>query len=281
MKNIIKLVLLSLSFLIFSSQTFASESEWAVADEIQVRLISAVDSIHENKEIEGAIQVKQSPGWHSYWRSPGESGLAPGFNWETSKNIEDVKVFHPVPKRFDEMGIKTFGHDGDIMFPFTAKLIDETKPARLNLQLTTMVCNEICVPQSAQVSMELEKGKGLTSEHARIIDFAKTKVPVIGDTDNLKIDNITVTENAVVINTFSQKGYDRADIFLEIGDFAMTQNPEFQINDQDPKRAMVVFNVPENIKEEFLHTPAPFAGVDITTTLTNGREAIEQTLVIK
>lgn len=277
----IKLFFLLICFGIHSSGAMALESPWSSADEMQARLISAVESIGDETQIEAALQIRQSPGWHSYWRSPGDSGLAPQFNWESSENIENVEVSYPVPRRFDEMGLTTFGYDGDPVFPLKITLKEPDTPATLNLLLATMVCKDICVPQTLKISLDIEKGDAKPSAHVPVIDFAKTKVPVIGDTDSLKIENIVVTENRVVINTYSSKGYDRSDMFLELGEFALTTTPEFQINNDDERKAMIVYDVPENIKKEFTHLPAPFAGVDITATLTNGKEAIEQTMIIR
>jgi len=259
----------------------AVEGPWISADQMQARLISSSSSIGDIDTVDTALEIRLSPGWHSYWRSPGDSGLPPRFNWDASENIEKAEVFFPAPKRFDELGLTTFGYDGDLMLPMEISLKEPNKGAKLNMRLDTMVCRDICIPQTLDLTMEIPAGDGAQSKNVRLIDFAKTKIPQEKDTSNLKIENITVGPDAIVVNAYSQRGFDNSDIFVEVGEYSLTSKPDFTVPTDDSRRSMIVVPVSDIIKEEYGSSDIPYAGIDITVTLTNGRDAVEQTMVIK
>ncbi|MBI3441560.1 MAG: copper resistance protein, partial [Proteobacteria bacterium] len=56
----------------------------------QARLFSAVSGVDQLKTIQAAVEVKLEPGWKTYWRTPGEAGLAPVFDWAGSTNFKEA-----------------------------------------------------------------------------------------------------------------------------------------------------------------------------------------------
>lgn len=282
MKNMIKFIFfLGFAFWGSISLSHAAEGPWVSADEMQARIISGTSSIGDQAQIEAALEIRMSPGWHSYWRSSGDSGLPPRFNWENSENIDTIEVSYPTPKRFDEMGLTTFGYDGNLTMPMVITLKEPNKDAALNMRLDTMVCKDICIPQTLDLTLAIPAGDGTPSKNVRLIDFAKTKIPQSEDTSNLKIENITVGPDAIVVNAYSQRGFDNSDIFVEVGEHSLTSKPNFEVPGDDTRRSMIVVPVSDAVKEDYGSSDMPYAGVDITVTLTNGRDAIERTLVIQ
>src|SRR5712692_8053361 len=52
----------------------------------------------------GGIAFQLEPGWKTYWRTPGDSGVPPRFDFSKSENIEAVTVLWPAPTKFDDGG---------------------------------------------------------------------------------------------------------------------------------------------------------------------------------
>src|SRR5438067_6610655 len=50
----------------------------------------------------GGIAFQLQPGWKTYWRNPGDSGVPPRFDFSKSENIEAVTVLWPAPMKFDD-----------------------------------------------------------------------------------------------------------------------------------------------------------------------------------
>src|SRR5512136_615401 len=74
----------------------ATESPWAKQTYSQVRLVSG--TVQDQGGLAG-VQIRLNPGWHTYWRSPGDSGVPPEFDWSGSKNLKQAQVLYPAPHR--------------------------------------------------------------------------------------------------------------------------------------------------------------------------------------
>lgn len=99
-----------------------------------------------------AIEFRLEPGWKTYWRSPGDSGLPPAFDWTGSDNLGDV-VFHwPAPEAIPSGDGMALGYHDRLVLPFTATPADPTQPIDLAVAVDFGVCDDICVP--AHVALE-------------------------------------------------------------------------------------------------------------------------------
>lgn len=262
-----------------SASAWAAESRWASSEEMQAKILSAHDSIAPDQStLNAALQTRLAPGWHSYWRNPGESGLPPKINWEDSDNIESIAMLFPAPKRFQELDLTTFGYDGDVTYPLDVTLKEAGKAATLDLKLETMVCKDICLPVTLPLKLELKAGDGMDSKHRTLINYARDKIPSGTETPQLKIENVTITKDAVVTNIMSKRGFARTDIFTEVGEFALGSDPQFEINENDRTRAIAIVAIPEEIQAEFETSGAalPYRGHAIRVTVNDGRNAVEQ-----
>src|SRR5271166_1685518 len=156
-------------------------TEWITGKKSAARLIAAPSPA--KGAYRAGVQIRLDPGAHTYWRSPGEVGAPPVFNFEGSENIKDVVVHYPTPARIDEAGLVEFGYRGAITFPVDVKLADDSRPGVLSLSLTYAVCGGICLPAAANAKLALpvksEDGAESAAEldAEALITAAKAKVP--------------------------------------------------------------------------------------------------------
>lgn len=101
------------------------------------------------------LTIRLAPGWKTYWRVPGEAGIPPVFNWSGSSNVAAVRVHFPVPKVFEQGGIRGIGYIGQVTFPLNIRTHDASAPVRLRGEIDIGVCEEVCVPVTLQVRAEL------------------------------------------------------------------------------------------------------------------------------
>lgn len=116
----------------------------------------ATDGIAEAGFIEGwrtangariaAVQIRLAPGWHTYWRIPGETGIPPQFDWSRSRNIASVRYEWPQPGIFDTNGMQFFGYEGELVLPVRITPADPSKPIEVDLGLFYGICKDICLP---------------------------------------------------------------------------------------------------------------------------------------
>src|ERR1700736_1201509 len=65
----------------------------------------------------GGVSIQLQQGWHTYWRTPGDSGVPPRFDFSKSDNIEAVTVLWPAPMKFDDgAGGHSLGYQNQVVF---------------------------------------------------------------------------------------------------------------------------------------------------------------------
>ncbi|MFD2238594.1 protein-disulfide reductase DsbD domain-containing protein [Aureimonas populi] len=128
--------------------------------------------------LRGALVVELEPGWKTYWIDPGESGLAPQFDFSRSQGIETPDIRFPPPVRFREGDMVSNGYTNSPAFAFTALANDRT--ARIELSATIGLCREICVPLS--VELAADPAAPLSMTDAMAIDRAFLALPRGGKT---------------------------------------------------------------------------------------------------
>lgn len=101
-------------------------------------------------EPEGAlwagIEITLEPGWKTYWRSPGPSGIPPRLDWSASENVAGIEMLWPAPARFGEAQGGTIGYAEQVVFPLRVVPADPARPVRLSVALDYGVCESLCVP---------------------------------------------------------------------------------------------------------------------------------------
>jgi DsbC/DsbD-like thiol-disulfide interchange protein len=144
----------------------AGESSWQQGFHSRVRLISGGD--RDGRRLAG-IEVVLDDGFKTYWRTPGDAGLPPRFDWSGSDNAAALEILWPAPTRTEDAGGVTFGYGGRVVLPVLVSPADPSKPVDLKLALDYGVCKDICIPAHADLELTLpvKADAGQTSlEHA-------------------------------------------------------------------------------------------------------------------
>jgi len=114
-----------------------------------------------------ALHVQMQPGWHTYWRIPGEAGIAPVFDWSASQNLDSVQLIWPAPEVFSQNGYVSYGYEDVLILPMQITPRDPSRPVALIGSLALGVCRDTCVPADVSVSGAL---RGSGGPDARISD---------------------------------------------------------------------------------------------------------------
>ncbi len=171
----------------------AAASEWVTVKGGAVRLITAGPP--ENGTYWAGLEFQLEPGWHTYWRYPGEAGIPPQITWTDTSNIQDKEVLYPVPERYsDGFSDSIVYHDG-IILPLKILPEDASKPAQISLELFFGVCKDICVPGEATLSLQLDPDARPDSLSAKLIKRDLQAVPGIAPTGGLNIVSVTLVES--------------------------------------------------------------------------------------
>lgn len=93
-----------------------------------------------------ALHLKLARDWITYWRHPGESGIAPQIDWSGSENLAELRAYWPEPRLFMKAGFNSIGYADEVVIPLELTPVDPSAPIGVHAVLTMGVCNDICVP---------------------------------------------------------------------------------------------------------------------------------------
>ncbi|MDD9901215.1 MAG: protein-disulfide reductase DsbD family protein [Alphaproteobacteria bacterium] len=142
-----------------------------------VSLISPVTATGDDMVVPLAVRVELEEGWKAYWRTPGESGLAPAFHWDGSENIESAHPVFPPPHRYVMAGIENFVYADEVIFPVDAVVSVPGAAVQARLKLDLLVCSDICIPETHVAALDLPAGERTPSTEADIYVTALQRIP--------------------------------------------------------------------------------------------------------
>lgn len=162
-----------------TSAAAADVSPWDNDIRSAVRLIGA-GAVNESggRTLRGGVEIKMQPGWKTYWRYPGDSGVPPAFDFAASDNVKSVTVLWPAPVRFADGSGQSIGYKEAVIFPLRVVPHDSSKPATLRLKLDYAVCEKLCVPAQAKAELILS---GAAGSQEAALKAAEARVPKPGN----------------------------------------------------------------------------------------------------
>jgi len=150
-------------------------SDWDEQTHTAVRLIAGSTVKTADAAFRRAgVEIRLDPGWKTYWRDPGDSGVPPTLDFSGSENVKSVTVEWPAPERFpDGAGGNSIGYLDHVIVPLRIAPEDAAKQSSLHLKLGYAICGNLCVPVEANLKLAL-LGDG--AEEA-VIEKAEVRVP--------------------------------------------------------------------------------------------------------
>jgi DsbC/DsbD-like thiol-disulfide interchange protein len=139
----------------------------------------------------GGIAFQLQPGWKTYWRTPGDSGVPPRFDFTKSENIEAVTVLWPAPMRFDDgAGGVSLGYHDQIVLPLRIVPKSADKPVTLRADVNYAVCEKLCIPVEANVELAFNSVAS-TEDNALFAALDTVPKPAnVGDPNPLTIRDV-------------------------------------------------------------------------------------------
>jgi DsbC/DsbD-like thiol-disulfide interchange protein len=202
--------------LLMSTPTFAADaSAWDGDQRSAVRLVAGGVRDEGGATIQRAgIEIRLGPGWKTYWRYPGDSGVPPRFDFSKSQNVKSVSVRWPAPERITDEGGTSIGYKHDIAFPLDVVPQDAGKPVALSLSIDYAVCEKLCVPAEGKAELTLNGRQGepdatLAANEARV-----PKSATLGQDDALSVRTVKREGTHVAVDVVYPSGA-QVELFAE------------------------------------------------------------------
>ncbi len=152
----------------------------------------------KNGEYQASLLFLLNPGWKTYWRNPGDTGLKPSFDWSESQNLDSANVLWPHPLIFNETGVVIYGFKSQLLLPILIKPDHALENTDLNLKLEFGVCSDICIPILAALSKS-NIGNGTQQEIIQIRK-ALNELPKIATENQKKKIKCKIQPKKKIIN---------------------------------------------------------------------------------
>ena len=129
------------------------------ADHIDVELIPATTNVEPGGTLTLALRLKADEHWHTYWKNPGDSGLATHIAWTLPDGFEDGPILWPAPARIDIGPLANYGYDGEVLLLTDIRVPEHASGiVPIRAKASWLVCEEICIPGDAEFSLLLGTG---------------------------------------------------------------------------------------------------------------------------
>jgi DsbC/DsbD-like thiol-disulfide interchange protein len=188
-------------------------SLWQNGSHAAVRLLAGSRS---GPVLLGGIAVQLDPGWKTYWRTSGDSGVPPRFDFSKSENIEAVTVLWPAPTKFDDgAGGFSLGYHDQVVLPLRIVPKSNDKPVTLRANINYAVCEKICIPVEA--SMELTFASVASTEDGVLFAALDTvpKPASVGDPNPLTIRDVKREGKSTVLVDVISPDEKAVNLFVE------------------------------------------------------------------
>ncbi len=176
MAKSLRLLLIALGFLAGGAAPgLAAESTAVHSTRATASMVTDTDTVAPGKPIRVALRLHLEPGWHTYWRNPGDAGVAPDLSFTLPPGVTAGPVQWPVPHLETEGPLATYAYTGDVLLPVTLRGMHGATEIQLTAEW--LVCANICVPESGVFDLMLPAGDGAPSAQEKLFAAADARIP--------------------------------------------------------------------------------------------------------
>lgn len=147
----------------------------------RARLVLAAGTARAGDTVLAAIRLQMEPGWHTYWKNPGGSGMATTVEWDLPPGVTAGELQWPVPEKAEEEGLTTFVYENGVTLLAPLKLDGNLNPGptEIKASLNWLECEVQCIPGGAAVQATLIIGsETMPSEEAPLFDDWQKQMPL-------------------------------------------------------------------------------------------------------
>ena len=215
----------------FALPAAAASSDWAQVTGGAVRLVVSSQPDPQGR-LRGALEVELEPGWKTYWREPGGSGVPPSVTVTADGRPVATEMDFPAPQRHEDGGDVWAGYDQPVAFALI--LSPPAGTGALDASVFLGVCRDICIPVQASFRVETAGAESLADEEQVVTDAfaALPGAPQPG----LRVASARVDGESLLVEA---EGPATAELFL-----ASDAGPIFGTPERSAEAGHLAFRVP-------------------------------------
>ncbi|WP_414708639.1 protein-disulfide reductase DsbD family protein [Ramlibacter sp.] len=206
MKRLVRAALPALALL--CGGAWAAEGKAVLTTEhVRAELMAqAPEGVQPGSPVWLGLQLKHASGWHTYWKNPGDSGLATQLQWTLPEGVTAGDIAWPVPKKIPIGNLANYGYEDTVLLPVPVTIGPGFKPSLLGgdmeakLHAQWLVCQKECIPEEGDFVLKIA-AKGSTALHAREFEeaLAARPRPVIAGTGVIPDSTARIDGDALAV----------------------------------------------------------------------------------
>ena len=147
---------------------------------VKVSLVAETDAVTPGRPLLAGLRLQMEPGWHTYWRNPGDSGLPTKVKWELPEGFVAGVLQWPRPIRFHTGPLVSYGYEHEVLLPVELEVPAHlsSPEVRLIARVSWLECQEVCLPGKAELSLSLPvRASGAPGPAAPLFEEARRQLP--------------------------------------------------------------------------------------------------------
>ncbi len=194
----------------FSKSSASSSASGASAvvttERVRAELVAhAPQGVAPGEPLWLGLRITHQPGWHTYWKNPGDSGLPTELTWQLPAGLDPGEIAWPVPEKIRVDTLANYGYEGTVLLPVPLQVAPGFQPplsagasgdagaaggtVTVRLHASWLVCKLECIPEEGNFTLQLPV-RGSTALHAAAFDAALAAQPqaLTADSGTARVD---------------------------------------------------------------------------------------------
>lgn len=179
LKTIAFLALIIIGTIPFSTLSAEEATQTPSENLVKIRLLAEQGMIHPGEELWIALEQSIHPGWHTYWKNPGDSGTPPRIQWTLPEGFEISALEWPTPHKLPYGPLLNYGYENNAILLQKLKAPETipSGPLTLKADVEILVCQEECIPEYGQYSLTLNGPESASEDNRAYFEAAQNKRP--------------------------------------------------------------------------------------------------------
>jgi thiol:disulfide interchange protein DsbD len=147
---------------------------------VQASLVAETDAVTPGQPLLVGLRLQMEPGWHTYWRNPGDSGLPTKVKWDLPEGFSAGSIQWPRPIRFKFGPLVSYGYEGEALLPVEVQVPSglSSLEVRLVARVSWLECLDVCLPGKAELTLSLPvEASASPGPAAPLFEEARRRLP--------------------------------------------------------------------------------------------------------
>ncbi len=148
-------------------------------DQVRAELVAhAPQGVVPGQPLQLGLRIDHAPHWHTYWKNPGDSGLATTLQWTLPGGFQAGEIAWPTPQPLPVGPLMNFGYEGTVLLPVAVTVPAGFAGQELEVKLRAdwLVCREVCIPEGGDFLLRLP-ARAATGLHGALFEQARAREP--------------------------------------------------------------------------------------------------------